>query len=108
MGLPRSPTIKEAVAQVVDCIDVHMTEVDVAGLQQLQNPGKTSEDDGKVIEAVIVGHRSMKMVTVVDEDGDYQSRVEWAMVTWWQPDRDTQYRLNQKVQALTLHDMKMD
>ena len=25
MGLPRSPTIKEAVAQVVDCIDVHMT-----------------------------------------------------------------------------------
>ena len=26
MGLPRSPTIKEAVSQVVDYIDVHMTE----------------------------------------------------------------------------------
>ena len=37
----------------------------------------------KAIHAALAGHRSMKMVTVVDEDIDISDpvRVEWAMVT---------------------------
>ena len=44
----------------------------------------------------------MKMVTVVDEDIDIGDpvRVEWAMVTRWQPDRDTVILSNQKGSSL--------
>ncbi len=103
MGLPRSPTIKEAVAQVVDCIDVHMTEGGCGWLAAVVKIRKTSEEDGKkAIEAALAGHRSMKMVTVVDEDIDISNpvRVEWAMVTRWQPDRDTHIFPNQKGSSL--------
>ena len=103
MGLPRSPTIKEAVAQVVDCIDVHMTEGGCGWLAAVVKIRKTSEDDGrKAIEAALAGHRSMKMVTIVDEDIDITNpvRVEWAMVTRWQPDRDTHIFSNQKGSSL--------
>ena len=103
MGLPRSPTIKEAVAQVVDCIDVHMTEGGCGWLAAVVKIRKTSEDDGKkAIEAALAGHRSMKMVTIVDEDIDISNpvRVEWAMVTRWQPDRDTHIYPNQKGSSL--------
>ncbi len=103
MGLPRSPTIKEAVAQVVDCIDVHMTEGGCGWLAAVVKIRKVSEDDGKkAIEAALAGHRSMKMVTIVDEDIDISNpvRVEWAMVTRWQPDRDTYIFPNQKGSSL--------
>ena len=103
MGLPRSPTIKEAVAQVVDCIDVHMTEGGCGWLAAVVKIRKTSEEDGrKAIEAALAGHRSMKMVTIVDEDIDITNpvRVEWAMVTRWQPDRDTHIFSNQKGSSL--------
>ena len=103
MGLPRSPTIKEAVSQVVDCIDVHMTEGGCGWLAAIVKIRKTSEEDGrKAIEAALAGHRSMKMVTIVDEDIDISNpvRVEWAMVTRWQPDRDTHIFSNQKGSSL--------
>jgi len=103
MGLPRSPTIKEAVGKVVDCIDVHMTEGGCGWLSAVVKIRKTSEDDGrKAIEAALAGHRSMKMVTIVDEDIDISNpvRVEWAMVTRWQPDRDTHIFSNQKGSSL--------
>ena len=70
---------------------------------------KDVEDDGKkAIEAALAGHRSMKMVTIVDEDIDISNpvRVEWAMVTRWQPDRDTHFP-NQKGRVWTLLDTKM-
>ena len=40
----------------------------------------------------------MKMVTVVDEDIDIEDpvRVEWALATRWQPDKDTVILSNQK------------
>ena len=66
MGLPRSPTIKEAVAKVVDCIDVHMTEGGCGWLSAVVKIRKTSEDDGrKAIEAALAGHRSMKMLSLI-------------------------------------------
>jgi len=56
----------------------------------------------KAIHAALAGHRSMKMVTVVDEDIDISDpvRVEWAMVTRWQPDKDTVMLSNQKGSSL--------
>jgi len=103
MGLPRAPTIKDAVSEVVDCIDVHMTEGGCGWLAAVVKIRKHSEDDSKkAIEAALAGHRSMKMVTIVDEDIDIGNpvRVEWAMVTRWQPDRDTHIFSDQKGSSL--------
>ena len=92
MGLPRAPTIKAAVNQVVECTDVHMTEGGCGWLGAVLKIRKKHADDGmKAIQAAFDGHKSMKIVTVVDEDIDITDpvRVEWAMMTRWQPDRDT-------------------
>jgi UbiD family decarboxylase len=103
MGLPRSPTIKDAVSKVCECLDVHMTEGGCGWLAAVVKIRKNNADDAiKAIEAALAGHRSMKMVTVVDEDIDIADpvRVEWAMVTRWQPDRDTVILSNQKGSSL--------
>ena len=103
MGLPRSPTIKDAVSKVCECIDVHMTEGGCGWLAAVVKIRKKNPDDGiKAIEAALAGHRSMKMVTIVDEDIDIADpvRVEWAMVTRWQPDKDTIILSNQKGSSL--------
>ncbi len=103
MGLPRSPTIKDAVSKVCECVDVHMTEGGCGWLAAVVKIRKKHADDGiKAIEAALAGHRSMKMVTIVDEDIDITNpvRVEWAMVTRWQPDRDTVILSNQKGSSL--------
>ena len=54
--------------------------------------------DLKAIEAALSGHKSMKVVTVVDEDIDITDpiRVEWAMMTRWQPDTGHCYPLQAK------------
>ena len=60
-------------------------------------------DDGqKAILAALDGHRSMKMVTIVNQDIDVADpdRVEWAMMTRWQPDRDTIILSGQKGSSL--------
>ena len=62
-----------------------------------------NEGDGKrAIQAALDGHRSMKMVTIVDEDIDITDpvRVEWAMMTRWQPDSDSIILSNQKGSSL--------
>ena len=103
MGLPRSPTIKDAVSKVCECVDVHMTEGGCGWLAAVVKIRKKNSDDGiKAIHAALAGHRSMKIVTIVDEDIDITNpvRVEWAMVTRWQPDRDTIILSNQKGSSL--------
>jgi len=103
MGLPRSPTIKSAVNEVVECLDVHMTEGGCGWLSAVVKIKKVNQDDPiKAINAALAGHRSMKMVTIVDEDIDIADpvRVEWAMVTRWQPDVDTVILSNQKGSSL--------
>jgi 2,5-furandicarboxylate decarboxylase 1 len=92
MGLPRAPTIKAAVNEVVTCHDVHMTDGGCGWLACVVRIQRTTEDDPRLaIEAAFRGHPSMKAVTVVDEDIDITDprSVEWAMMTRWQPDRDT-------------------
>ncbi len=103
MGLPRAPTIKAAVNEVCECIDVHMTEGGCGWLAAVVKIRRVSEDDpSNAIQAALAGHKSMKMVTIVDEDIDIGNpvRVEWAMVTRWQPDKDTIILSNQKGSSL--------
>ena len=103
MGLPRAPTIKEAVNKVVNCTDVHMTEGGCGWLGAVLKIKKQHADDGiKAIHAAFDGHKSMKIVTVVDEDIDIADpvRVEWAMMTRWQPDKDTVILSNQRGSSL--------
>ena len=103
MGLPRAPTIKAAVNQVVECTDVHMTEGGCGWLGAVLKIKKKHPDDGmKAIQAAFDGHKSMKIVTVVDEDIDITDpvRVEWAMMTRWQPDRDTLILSHQRGSSL--------
>ena len=103
MGLPRSPTIKSAVNEVVECLDVHMTEGGCGWLSAVVKIKKVNQDDAvKAINAALAGHRSMKMVTIVDEDIDITNpvRVEWALMTRWQPDSDTVILSNQKGSSL--------
>ena len=103
MGLPRAPTIKSAVNNVVECLDVHMTEGGCGWLGAVLKIRKKNPDDGmKAIQAAFDGHKSMKIVTVVDEDIDITDpvRVEWAMMTRWQPDKDTMILSDQRGSSL--------
>lgn len=103
MGLPRAPTIKAAVNDVVECLDVHMTEGGCGWLGAVLKIRKMNADDGmKAIKAAFDGHKSMKIVTVVDEDIDITDpvRVEWAMMTRWQPDKDTLILSDQRGSSL--------
>jgi UbiD family decarboxylase len=103
MGLPRAPTIKAAVSEVVTCTDVYLTEGGCGWLSSVVQIVPKQKGDGvKAIYAALDGHRSMKQVIVVDEDIDVTdpARVEWALMTRWQPDRDTVILSSQKGSSL--------
>ena len=79
-------------SKVVECVDVHMTDGGCGCLSSVVQIIPKNEDDGmQAIEAAFRGHPSMKQVVVVDEDIDISDpkRVEWALMTRWQPDKDT-------------------
>jgi UbiD family decarboxylase len=103
MGLPRAPTIKAAVSEVVTCTDVYLTEGGCGWLSSVVQIVPKQKGDGvQAIYAALDGHRSMKQVIVVDEDIDVTNpaRVEWALMTRWQPDRDTVILSSQKGSSL--------
>ena len=103
MGLPRAPTIKAAVSAVTTCHDVHMTEGGCGWLSAVVSITPKDSDDGrKSISAALNGHRSMKSVTIVNRDIDVSDpvRVEWALMTRWQPDQDTVILSGQKGSSL--------
>ncbi|MDE0708582.1 MAG: UbiD family decarboxylase [Candidatus Poseidoniales archaeon] len=103
MGLPRAPTIKAAVSKVTNCHDVHMTEGGCGWLSAVVSITPDSTEDGRnSIHAALNGHRSMKSVTIVDKDIDVSDpvRVEWALMTRWQPDQDTIILSGQKGSSL--------
>ena len=103
MGMPRAPTIKAAVSEVVDCTDVYLTEGGCGWLSSVVQIKPHHDGDGiKAIHAALDGHRSMKQVVVVDEDIDIANpiRVEWALMTRWQPDTDTVILTGQKGSSL--------
>jgi UbiD family decarboxylase len=103
MGMPRAPTIKEAVSEVVPCTDVYLTDGGCGWLSSVVQIIPQKEGDGvRAIHAALNGHKSMKQVIVVDRDIDISnpSRVEWALMTRWQPDKDTVILSNQKGSSL--------
>jgi len=103
MGLPRAPTIKAAVSEVTNCHDVHLTEGGCGWLSAVVSITPNTADDGrKAIIAALDGHRSMKSVTIVNMDIDVGDpvRVEWALMTRWQPDKDTLILSEQKGSSL--------
>ncbi len=103
MGMPRAPTIKNSVSKVVECVDVHMTDGGCGWLSSVVQIIPKKEGDGMLaIEAAFRGHPSMKQVVVVDVDIDISDpkRVEWALMTRWQPDKDTIIMSDQRGSSL--------
>ena len=103
MGMPRAPTIKTAVSEVVTGTDVYLTDGGSGWLSSVvQIIPENSGDSMRAIEAALDGHKSMKQVIVVDTDIDVtnSTRVEWALMTRWQPDNDTLILSDQKGSSL--------
>jgi anhydromevalonate phosphate decarboxylase len=91
MGLPREPTLFQAVAEVADCRAVNITPGGMHWLHAVVQIAKHNPDDGqKAMEAAFHGHGSLKHVVVVDDDVDPfdPAAVEWAIATRFQADRD--------------------
>jgi 2,5-furandicarboxylate decarboxylase 1 len=91
MGLPREPTIFQAVSQVAECRLVSITPGGMSWLHAVVQIVKRDPADGqRAIEAAFQGHGSLKHVVVVDEDVDPfdPAAVEWAIATRFQADRD--------------------
>ena len=91
MGMPKEPTIYDEVSKVADCKNVYVTMGGGSWLHGIVQIKKKNPDDGKkAIEAAFNGHKSMKHVTIVDDDVDIfnPNAVEWAMATRFQGDKD--------------------
>jgi len=91
MGMPKEPTIYNEVSKVVDCKNVYVTMGGGSWLHGVVQIKKKHPDDGKkAIKAAFEGHKSMKHVTIVDDDVDIYNplAVEWAMATRFQGDKD--------------------
>lgn len=91
MGMPKEPTIYNEVSKVVDCKNVFVTMGGGSWLHSVVQIKKKNPDDGKkAIKAAFEGHKSMKHVTIVDDDVDIYDplAVEWAMATRFQGDKD--------------------
>lgn len=91
MGMPREPTIFEAVSEVCQCTGVYITPGGASWLHAVVQIEKQHDEDGRrAIWAAFLGHTSLKHVVVVDTDVDvYDSAaVEWAIATRFQADKD--------------------
>jgi UbiD family decarboxylase len=92
MGLPKEPSILQSVRKVVPkAHGVRLTEGGCCWLHGVVSITKQKEGDAKnAIMAAFSGHPSMKRVIVVDEDIDIfdDRRIEWALSTRFQADRD--------------------
>jgi len=91
MGLPREPTIFQAVSEVADCRAVSITPGGMSWLHAVVQIAKRADGEGRLaIEAAFRGHSSLKHVVVVDLDVNPfdAAAVEWAIATRFQADRD--------------------
>jgi UbiD family decarboxylase len=89
MGLPREPTIFQAVSEEVDCRAVSITPGGMSWLHAVVQIAKHDPGDGRrAIDAAFRGHSSLKHVVVVDQDVDPydMASVEWAVATRFQAD----------------------
>ena len=91
MGLPREPTLFQAVEEVANCRAVNITPGGMNWLHAVVQIAKHRPEDGRrAIEAAFRGHGSLKHVVVVDDDVDLYdpAAVEWAIATRFQADQD--------------------
>jgi UbiD family decarboxylase len=91
MGMPKEPTIFNAVSEVADCKNVLITPGGCCWLHALVQIKKKAQDDGmRAAEAAHKGHASLKHCVVVDEDIDIYdlADVEWAIATRLQADKN--------------------
>lgn len=91
MGLPREPTMFQAVSEVADCRGVSITLGGMSWLHAVVQIAKQDPKDGRrALEAAFRGHGSLKHAVVVDIDVDLFDpvAVEWAIATRFQADRD--------------------
>ncbi|MFH1055983.1 MAG: UbiD family decarboxylase [Candidatus Altiarchaeota archaeon] len=91
MGMPKEPTIYNAVNEVAKCRNVLITPGGCCWLHAIVQIEKKNPDDGmKAAEAAHKGHGSMKHCVVVDDDVDIYNLadVEWAIATRMQADKN--------------------
>jgi 2,5-furandicarboxylate decarboxylase 1 len=91
MGMPKEPTIYNAVNEVAKCKNVLITPGGCCWLHAIVQIEKKAADDGmKAAEAAHKGHGSLKHAIVVDDDIDIYdlADVEWAMATRMQADKN--------------------
>lgn len=91
MGMPKEPTIYNAVNAVAKCRNVLITPGGCSWLHALVQIKKENADDGmKAAEAAFKGHKSLKHCIVVDEDINVYdlNEVEWALATRMQADKN--------------------
>jgi UbiD family decarboxylase len=91
MGMPREPTIFTAVDDVCRCTGAYVTPGGMSWLHAVVQIEKRDNEDGRrAIHAAFQGHTSLKHVVVVDTDvNPYDiAKVEWAIATRFQADRD--------------------
>jgi UbiD family decarboxylase len=91
MGMPREPTIYQAVSEVATCHGVRITPGGCSWLHTVVQIEPRGPDDARrAIEAAFRGHSSLKHVVIVDTDVDIDdpADVEWAIATRFQADRD--------------------
>ncbi|MCK5560339.1 MAG: UbiD family decarboxylase [Thermoplasmata archaeon] len=103
MGMPKEPTIYDAVSKVCDCKNVLVTMGGGSWLHGVVQIVKKNPDDGKkAIEAAFDGHKSMKHVWIVDEDVDIYdpNAIEWALATRFQGHQDLVIREGQPGSSL--------
>jgi len=92
MGMPKEPTIFNAVNEVAKCKNVLITPGGCCWLHAIVQIEKKNADDGmKAAEAAHKGHGSLKHAIVVDDDVDIYdlAEVEWAIATRFQADKNT-------------------
>ena len=91
MGMPKEPTIYNAVNEVTNCTGAVITPGGASWLHAVVQIDKQGPDDGrKAIEAAFRGHGSLKHVWIVDTDVDIHNpaEIEWALATRFQADKD--------------------
>ncbi|MCW4047143.1 MAG: UbiD family decarboxylase [Candidatus Bathyarchaeota archaeon] len=103
MGMPKEPTIFNAVNKVCECKDVYITPGGCSWLHAVVQIRKRNPDDGrKAIAAAFEGHKSLKHCVIVDDDINIYdpNDVEWAIATRFQADKNTVILSNQPGSSL--------
>jgi UbiD family decarboxylase len=92
MGAPRTPTIHKALkAAGIDVRNVYLTEGGSGWLDAVIAIRKRTNADARTaIDAAIRGHRSLKKITIVDDDVDVTNPtdVNYAVTMYWEAGRE--------------------